>query len=87
MYKFDRKGFSFAHSRNLDGTFNSICSRCFRRIAESAGELDLDSEEDSHVCIPSLVIHYRWLSKAVSAYRIRGHRNRSSYPSHHRKVG
>ena len=69
MYKLDRIRFSFAHRRNDDGTVDSICPSCFRTVAQSARELDLHKAEDSHVCNPSLVEHYRGLSKAVSDYR------------------
>jgi hypothetical protein len=69
MYKVDRKRFSFAHRRNHDGTFGSICPRCFRTIAQSASEPDLQNAEDSHVCNPRIVEYYRGLSKAVSDYR------------------
>ena len=69
MYKSNPQRASFAHRRNDDGTYDSICPTCFRTIAQSARELDLHNAEDSHVCNPSLVEHYRGLSKAVSDYR------------------
>jgi hypothetical protein len=69
MYRLDRGRFSFAHRRNDDGSFDSICPRCFRTIAQSARESDLQIAEDGHVCDPSLVEHYRKSSKAVSDYR------------------
>jgi len=69
MYKLNPQRVSFAHRRNDDGSFDSICPRCFRTIAQSASEPDLQNAEDSHVCNPSIVEHYRELSKAVSDYR------------------
>jgi len=69
MYKLSPKQVSFAHRRNDDGSFDSICPTCFQTITHSACEPDLQSAEDSHVCNPSLVDHYRGLSKAVSDYR------------------
>jgi hypothetical protein len=69
MCKLNKERFSFAHRRNHDCTFDSICPRCFRTIAESAREPELQNAEDSHVCNPSIVEHYRGLIKAVSDYR------------------
>jgi hypothetical protein len=68
MYKLDREHFSFAHRRNNDGTVDSICPSCFRTVAQSARESDLQAEENSHVCNPVIVEHYRGLSKAISDY-------------------
>jgi hypothetical protein len=69
MYNLDRGRFSFAHRRNDDGSFDSICPRCIQTIAHCACEPDLQNAEDSHVCNPSIVEHYRGLIKAVSDYR------------------
>jgi hypothetical protein len=69
MYKFDRERSSFAHRCNDDGTFDSICPRCIQTIAQCAQEPDLQNAEDSHVCNPSIVEHYRGLIEAVSDYR------------------
>jgi len=69
MYKLNPQRTSFAHRRNDDGTFDSICPTCFQTIAQSAREPDLQNAEGRHVCNPSLVEHYRGLSKALSDYR------------------
>lgn len=82
MHKSEKERFSFVHLHNDDGTFDSICPSCFHTIAQSAREAGLQNAEDSHVCDPSLVAHYRVLSKAVSAYRVesRGHVFRGTRP-------
>jgi hypothetical protein len=75
MCKLDSERFSFARSGNEDRTFDSICPRCFQILARRARESDLQRAESSHVCDPSTVEHYRWLSKAVFDYRLvsKGH--------------
>lgn len=61
--------FSFAHRLNDDGTFDSICPRCFATVAVKRNETELDSEERRHVCNPRVAERYRELSEAVAAYR------------------
>ena len=41
----------FAHRKNADGTFDSICLACYRTIATTAQESMLSVEEQSHVCV------------------------------------
>jgi hypothetical protein len=69
MNRLNPKPASFAHRFNDDETFDSICHSCFQTVAQSAHEPDLQSVENLHVCNPSIVEHYRELSKAVSDYR------------------
>jgi hypothetical protein len=45
-------GPKFAHRPNRDGSFDSICARCFRTISNSWNEADLDQAERDHVCSP-----------------------------------
>jgi hypothetical protein len=75
MCKLNSERFSFAHSGNEDGTFDSICPRCFQTLVRRARESDLQRAESSHVCDSATVEHYRWLSKAVFDYRVqsKGH--------------
>ena len=42
----------FAHRRNQDGSFDSICPRCFRTIANSQAEDNLAQTESRHTCDP-----------------------------------
>jgi hypothetical protein len=42
----------FARRANDDGTTDSICMNCFRTIATSVWESDLDRVESDHVCDP-----------------------------------
>ena len=75
MCKLDSERCSFAHSDNEDGTLDSICPRCFQTLARRARESDVQIAESRHVCDPSTVEHYHWLSKAISDYRVesKGH--------------
>jgi len=40
----------FPHRRNPDGSFDSICPKCFRTVATRRNEADLAQDERDHVC-------------------------------------
>ena len=40
----------FPHRRNLNGTFDSICPRCFHTVATRSTEIELRRDEHRHVC-------------------------------------
>jgi hypothetical protein len=40
----------FPHRRNPDGSFDSICPKCFRTVATRRDEADLAQAERDHVC-------------------------------------
>jgi len=40
----------FPHRHNSDGTYDSICNRCFETVAKVTTEADLRQFEASHVC-------------------------------------
>jgi hypothetical protein len=44
----------FPHRQNKDGTFDSICPKCFLTIAKAQAEVGLTEGEMSHVCASSL---------------------------------
>jgi len=69
----------FAHRRNDDGTFDSICPTCFETIAQAVREPDLQDVEDGHICNPFLLEHYRPLSEDAK-YRKETHA--TPLPSH-----
>jgi hypothetical protein len=41
---------SFPHRRNSDGSFDSICTQCFRTIATANAEAELQAAERAHDC-------------------------------------
>lgn len=41
----------FAHRQNRDGTFDSICPRCFRTVATRSQESYLAKDEFRHICL------------------------------------
>jgi len=41
---------TFAHRKNKDSSFDSICPRCFRTISTRGTEEDLAQDERSHLC-------------------------------------
>lgn len=51
---FSRFSRQFPHRKNADGTWDSICSKCFRTVATAAFERNLADAEATHVCLPSI---------------------------------
>lgn len=49
----------FVHRPNHDGTFDSICVRCFVTVATKFNEGDLEPSELNHDCDPKLLEWYR----------------------------
>ena len=47
----------YAHRRNTDGTFDSICLTCFRTAGSSLIEKGLLSHEAHHACRPADLWH------------------------------
>jgi len=43
----------FPHRRNRDGSFDSICLKCFATVASHKTEKELEAEDKGHVCISS----------------------------------
>lgn len=46
------EGLKFAHRRNPDRTVDSICTRCFKTIANVENEAELARIEQRHYCDP-----------------------------------
>jgi hypothetical protein len=46
---------SFPHRMNPDGTFDSICAKCFVTVANAIHETDLAHFERCHVCDSSAI--------------------------------
>ena len=44
---------NFAHRRNSDGSYDSICTKCYATAASAEKEESLSSSESAHVCDPS----------------------------------
>ena len=40
----------FFHRPNMNGTFDSICMKCFRTVDTQQREVDLSAKEQTHVC-------------------------------------
>ena len=40
----------YPHRRNWDGSYDSICPRCYRTIANGRNEAALAEDEHGHVC-------------------------------------
>jgi len=48
---------SYAHRKNTDNTFDSICLTCFRTAGSSLAENGLLSHEVHHTCRPTDLWH------------------------------
>jgi hypothetical protein len=46
------------HRHNKDGSFDSICTRCYATVATVAEELELVSYESKHICDPVAVYQF-----------------------------
>jgi hypothetical protein len=42
----------FPHRHNSDGSYDSICTRCFATVATAQNESELAFHESAHVCEP-----------------------------------
>ena len=42
---------AFPHRRNPNGSFDSICTQCFRTIATAPAEDELHAAESAHDCM------------------------------------
>jgi hypothetical protein len=45
----------FPHRRNKDGSFDSICLKCFATIASHMTQEELDECDKNHTCMNSLL--------------------------------
>ena len=48
----------FPHRINGDGTFDSICPRCFVTVGTSNNEAELEQMEAAHICESSRLRYY-----------------------------
>jgi hypothetical protein len=53
-FLFSRFSKQFPHRKNADGSWDSICSKCFRTVATAKSERILADAEANHVCVPSI---------------------------------
>jgi hypothetical protein len=49
----------FPHRRNKDGSFNSICLKCFATVASHMTEEELKDQDKNHVCVKSVLSERR----------------------------
>jgi hypothetical protein len=40
----------FPHKSNVDGSFDSICPKCFTILDSKEKEIDLRAAEEAHIC-------------------------------------
>ena len=56
----------YPHRVNLDGSWDSICARCFLTVAHCETESELAASEQKHVCDPTFLAGRRSFSKSDS---------------------
>ena len=56
----------YPHMRNEDGSFDSICPKCYMIVAQSTAEAGLAEGETAHVCESSFFADYGYFSGASS---------------------
>jgi hypothetical protein len=70
----------FAHRHNSDGSYDSICFKCYATAATAGKEEALSSAESAHVCDPMALYRANQASIPVRIPmwrdRSQGHRNR-----------
>lgn len=57
----------FVHRPNRDGTFDTICPRCFITVATKPMEEDLRTPERDHQCDPKLLERYKKAKEQADA--------------------
>jgi len=55
----------FSHRRKPDGSFDSICRKCFRTVSSAPSERELRTPEREHSCDP-VAVSLQYLSRAHS---------------------
>jgi len=48
----------YPHRLNAEGSYDSICRRCFRTVARAQAEAELQAYEAAHVCDPYRTTEY-----------------------------
>jgi hypothetical protein len=61
---------NFRHRHNPDGTFDSICPRCYMTVASMEHEAQLTEAEKEHACAPFLAVKDRQADSFVSSIGI-----------------
>jgi len=57
----------FPHRQNPDGSFDSICLRCFATVATAMDVRQLHSYDKNHVCDATSIAHRRESEKLAAA--------------------
>jgi hypothetical protein len=57
----------FPHRQNRDGSFDSICLRCFATVATAKDVKELRSYDKNHICDPASIANRRESEKLAAA--------------------
>jgi hypothetical protein len=53
----EKRATTFHHRQNRDGSFDSICSRCYRTVSSGQVQSNLVPAENLHTCNPADLPH------------------------------
>jgi hypothetical protein len=60
-------GGRFPHRQNSNGTYDSICPKCYRTIDTRNVEGDLAAEERVHICCVEDIFRHDMLARRISS--------------------
>jgi hypothetical protein len=69
----------FVHRRTYNGTYDSICTRCFQVVSNQLVEVELEDDELSHCCSGSVdcstlkAVNAEMRHKLVDEFRSENH--------------
>ena len=61
----------FPHRRNLNGSYDSICTVCHGTVATSRNENELAWQEENHDCSPSRLLELSQFHRELDAAEFR----------------
>jgi hypothetical protein len=64
-----RKSTQYPHRRNRDGSYESICSKCYATVARAETDAELTEWDAAHVCDPSFLAERGLLTREQIARR------------------
>ena len=53
----------YPHRLNAEGSYDSICRRCFRTVARAETEAELRAYEAKHICDPHMMTEHAYFDR------------------------
>jgi hypothetical protein len=61
----------YPHRRNKNGSYDSICLRCFATVAHTNTEIELLAHESIHACDQAFLTMFRFFRPTAYRHRLR----------------